>query len=286
MDIRQAFAYSVQNLCRSERSGCGNGEDRLAMKQFELAGVVFDVDVHGAGPPMLYLHPEHYGQLHTPFLNSLAESWTVYAPRHPGFDGRRPPANFRQVSDIAYLYLDLLECLDLDTVVVLGASFGGWVALEMAVRDRARLCALGLIAPLGVKLGGRDDRDFADLSALPDNEAAACLFAGPLPDLGTFSQEELIAVARDRQFLAYYGWKPYLHNPSLVRWLHRVKMPVHLMWGAADGFVAPSLGQGLADLLPDVQLDTLSGAGHYPQIECLDEMVAVLAAGPCASVGG
>lgn len=256
------------------------------MEQFELAGVALEIDVLGAGPPLLYLHPEHYRQCHEPFVARLAESWTVYAPRHPGFDGRRPPADFRQVGDIAYLYLDLLERIGLDSTAVLGASFGGWIALEIAVRDPSRLAAIGLIAPLGVKLGGRDDRDFADLSALPDDEAAACLFAGAPPDLGTFSEEELVAVARDRQFLAYYGWKPYLHNPSLARWLHRVTVPVHLIWGAGDGFVAPALGEGLAERLPNVRLDILNGAGHYPQIESLDETVAALAAGPCAGVRG
>jgi len=256
------------------------------MEKFELAGVSLDVEVLGAGPPLLYLHPEHYGQLHSPFVARLAESWTVYAPRHPGFDGRRPPADFRQVGDIAYLYLDLLGRLGLDSAAVLGASFGGWVALEMAVREPARLAALSLIAPLGVKLGGRDDRDFADLSALPDDKAAGCLFVGTPPDLGTFTEAELIAVARDRQFLAYYGWKPYLHNPSLARWLHRVTAPVHLIWGEADRFVAPGLGEGLASRLLAGRLDLVPGAGHYPQIERLDATIAALATGPCAGVGG
>ena len=155
----------------------------------------------------------------------------------------------------------------------------------MAVRDRARLRALGLIAPLGVKLGGRDDRDFADLSALPDDQAASCLFTGVQPDLGAFSEEELIAVARDRQFLAYFGWKPYLHNPSLALWLHRVTMPVHLIWGAVDGVTALALGEGLVQRLPDARIDIVDGAGHYPQIECLDETIAALAAGPCAGIG-
>ena len=255
------------------------------MEHFEIAGVDLGVDVIGDGPPLLYLHPEHYWQCHKPFVAKLAERWTVYAPRHPGFDGRRPPAEFRKVGDIAYLYHDLLERLDLESVVLLGASFGGWIALEMAVRDRARLRALGLIAPLGVKLGGRDDRDFADLSALPDDQAASCLFTGVQPDLGAFSEEELIAVARDRQFLAYFGWKPYLHNPSLALWLHRVTMPVHLIWGAVDGFTALALGEGLLQRLPDARIDIVDGAGHYPQIECLDETIAALAAGPCAGIG-
>ncbi len=257
------------------------------MERIEVAGITLDVEVLGDGPPLLYLHPEHYRQLQEPFTAKLSAHWKVYAARHPGFDGRHPPTDFRRVDDLAYLYLDLLEQLGLESVVVLGASFGGWIGLEMAVRDSARLKALGLIAPLGVKLSGRDDRDFADLSALPDEDAARALFAGPPPDLGTFSVEELTEVARDRQYLAYFGWKPYLYNPSLARWLHRVTLPTHLLWGAGDGFVSPGYGERLAERIPGARLDILAGAGHYPQIECPDETVAALAAGPCAAkVGG
>lgn len=255
------------------------------MERIELAGIALDMEVMGAGPPLLYLHPEHYASLHAPFVEKLSERWTVHAPRHPGFDGNHPPADFRRVDDIAYLYLDLLDRLGLTGVTMVGASFGGWIALEMAVRDTSRMRALGLIAPLGVKLGGRDDRDFADLSALPDDEAAQTLFAGPPPDLGGFSEDDLIAVARDRQYLAYYGWKPYLHNPSLARWLHRVNRPVHLLWGEADGYVTPEYGARLAARLPDARLDVVSGAGHYLQLEQVEETVALLAAGPCAAAG-
>lgn len=258
----------------------------MRMETIDLAGVQLDLTVQGSGPPMLYLHPEHHVHLHAPFIEALAERWTVYAPRHPGFDGRRPPSDFRRVDDLAYLYLDLLERLGLESVAVLGASFGGWIALEMAVRDSARLNALGLIAPLGVKVGGREQRGFTDLSALPEDAAARCLFAGTPPDMARFSEDEVIAVARDRQYLAYYAWKPYLHNPALARWLHRVTVPTHLLWGAQDGYAAPALGEQLAARIPQTRLDILPGAGHYPQIECPAETVAALAAGPCATATG
>lgn len=251
------------------------------MERIEVAEMSLDIEVQGSGPSLLYLHPEHYAHLHDPFVATLAQRWKVYAPRHPGFDGRPPPRDFRRVDDLVYLYLDLLDQLGLESVAVLGASFGGWIALEMAVRNDARLSALGLIAPLGVKVGGRNDRGFADLSALPDDAAARCLFAGPPPDLGAFSGDQLTAVARDRQYLAYYAWKPYLHNPALARWLHRVTVPVHLLWGDRDGYADPGLGKQLAERMPGARLDILPGAGHYPQIECPDDTVAILGAGPC-----
>ena len=167
------------------------------MKRISVAGIELDIDIRGNGPPMLYLHPEHYHHLHEPFINKLAEHWRVFVPRHPGFDGRWPPSQFQNVGDLSYLYLDLLDQIDLVEVTLLGASFGGWISLEMAVRNTTRLKSLELIAPLGVKLGDREKFDFADLSALPDDEVASALFSETIVDLGKFNETQLLGVAQD-----------------------------------------------------------------------------------------
>ena len=46
------------------------------------------VKVAGSGPPLLYLHPAG-GPMWDPFVESLAEQFTVYAPDHPGTGRRR-----------------------------------------------------------------------------------------------------------------------------------------------------------------------------------------------------
>ena len=50
---------------------------------------------------------------------------------------------------------------------------GGWIALEMCVRCLERIDRLVLIDSVGVKFGGREERDIADIYALPSEEAAA-----------------------------------------------------------------------------------------------------------------
>ena len=253
------------------------------MERIAAAGIELEVEKIGSGPPLLYLHPEHYCHLQKPFIDRLASKWTVYVPHHPGFDGRTPPSDFRRVEDLTYLYLDLIERDGLDGITLLGSSFGGWIAMEMAVRTCTRLKGLCLLAPLGARLGTRSDRDFADLFALSETDAAAALFAEKAPDFSDFSADEMTATARDRQFVAYYGWKPYLHNPSLARWLHRIVVPTQLIWGDKDGFVPLSYGKQLAALIPGATLDVISGTGHYPQLERLDETIATILAGPCGN---
>ena len=173
--------------------------------------------------------------------------------------------------------MDLLDQIDLVEVTLLGASFGGWIGLEMAVRNTTRLKSLELIAPLGIKLGGREKFDFADLSALSDDEVASALFSETFVDLGKFNETQLLGIAQDRQFLAYYAWKPFLHNPSLAHWLHRINVPVQLIWGEHDGYVRTDFGKRLLDCIPDARMNIIKGAGHYPQIEKLEETVSALA---------
>ena len=240
------------------------------METFVIGGTPIEVQTMGSGPPLLYLHSEQFVACVDPFLEMLATRFRVIAPRMPGFGIAAAPSDIRTVDDLAYLHLDLLQKLALQEVTVVGASLGGWVALEMAVRNTARIARLALIGAVGVKFSGREERDFADIFYLPDNEAFPALFADPLkwsPRYAELPVAQVEQFARERQALAYYAWKPYLHNPGLGRWLHRIDVPAIVLWGDKDRFASPDYGRRLASRIPNAEFRIVSGAGHYPQIE-------------------
>jgi pimeloyl-ACP methyl ester carboxylesterase len=66
---------------------------------------------------------------------------------------------------------------------------------------------------------------------------------------------------------ALYGWRPYMHNPGLRQWLHRVRVPTLVLWGEGDGIVATAYGEKLRRSLPHARFELIPRAGHYPQIE-------------------
>jgi len=239
------------------------------MERIELGGMSLEAWTGGNGPPLLFLHGGDYVLQNRPLLDRLAQRFRVVAPRHPGFGSSPRPSWFRTVHDIAYLYLDLIDRLALDRPLVVGSSFGGWVALEMAVREPGRIGRVVLIDALGVKFGGREERDFADIYALPAAEVLRRTFVDPAaaPDYTKMTHAELEDIARDRQATALYGWKPYMHDPALGHWLHRVAAPTLVLWGAEDGIAAPAYGERLAAALPNARLTRIAGAGHYPQVE-------------------
>lgn len=248
------------------------------MARIEIGSIAIDAEITGTGRPLLFLHGGDYFAQNRRFLDRLARRSQVIVPRHPGFGTSPRPPWFRTVGDIAYLYLDLLAQRGLSDVSVVGSSFGGWVALEMAVRDAARIGRLVLIDALGVKFGGREERDIADVFALPADEVVRRCFADAsrAPDFATYSDDQITEVARDREAAALYGWKPYMHNPSLGHWLHRVTAPTLVLWGEADRVASTHHGESLAGAIPGARFRRIADAGHYPQIEHPEAVAAAI----------
>src|SRR2546426_11851242 len=137
-----------------------------------VRSVRLEILERGQGWPILWLHGEEGLDPGAPFLELLAAHGRVLAPSHPGF-GRSPDVgSIDTVDDLSYLYLDLLAERNLRDVVVIGSSFGGWVAAEMAVKCSDRLGRRGLVAPLGIKIGDRVGRQLPAKFTLPTDVGA------------------------------------------------------------------------------------------------------------------
>src|SRR5438105_9659647 len=100
-----------------------------------INGANIELVRRGKGRPILFLHP-HIG-LHgsDAFIARLSEYGEVIVPSHPGYGHSDLPAGMSTLDDMSYLYLDLLDALDLRAVTVVGASFGAWLAAEIATKS-------------------------------------------------------------------------------------------------------------------------------------------------------
>jgi pimeloyl-ACP methyl ester carboxylesterase len=239
-------------------------------RTISLAGTTLELVERGQGPPLLFLHAGEGLAPEGPWLELLSQRFSVIAPWHPGYGNSPLIDGSGSVDDLAYLYLDLAAELRFENAVLVGACFGGWVAAEMMVRSTARFSHLVLVDPLGIKIGGREERDIADMHALPRAEYLKLAWADPAKgeiDFTKLSESELAAIVRGREAFTLYGWKPYMHNPRLKRWLHRIDRPTLLLWGAEDRIVTPAYGEGWRDAILGARLEIIPNAGHFPHWE-------------------
>ena len=234
------------------------------------------VRVAGDGPPLVYLHPAA-GPGWDPFLDALAGHHTVYAPDHPGTGETARDAIHKVPAlwDLVLIYDELLDALGLDSVPLVGASFGGMVACEVAAHRRTAISRLVLLDPIGL---WRDDAPIAQYMTMTPDELPAVLFhdpAGPAAQAALAmpeSTDELAVAMADAVWAmgatGKFVWP--IPDKGLARRLHRVTAPALVVWGEHDRLVSPVYAAEFADRLADARVEIVPGAGHVPQVERLD----------------
>jgi pimeloyl-ACP methyl ester carboxylesterase len=224
----------------------------------------------GQGPALLFLRSEDSLADAPAFIDALARDFDVIIPDHPGFRASDTPDWLKGIGDAAYCYLDFLEELDLDRVHLVGASLGGWIAAEVAVRTCEHIATLNLIAPLGVR---RKGVPFGDIFMwTPEENLRHRLFDQALAEqflaeARAQSQEAATAYLKDRYATARLCWHPRFHNPELERWLPRIVRPLNLIWGDSDKVVPVGIAGTWQQALPQARLSVIERSGHLPQLE-------------------
>jgi pimeloyl-ACP methyl ester carboxylesterase len=228
------------------------------------------------GTAVLVLHSGGGPQTITGLAAALSEHAYVVTPTHPGFNGTPRVPWLDSAADLADAYLDLLEELGLDTVMVIGNSIGGWIASEMALRDiQGRVRSLVLLNANGIRPD--DATQVTDIRGLPPQAIGRLSFYSPAfrPDLATMTDRQRAVMVANQQVLAVYAGADFMFAPKLRRRLHRVTVPALVAWGEEDGIVTADYGRAYAAAFPKGHFTPIAEAGHFPQVE---QPGAVLAA--------
>jgi pimeloyl-ACP methyl ester carboxylesterase len=233
----------------------------------------------GAGSPMVFLHGGGGVGIWLPCMARLARTFDVIAPEHPGFGESDTPAWLDTVGDLANFYLDFLDQLDLRGVHLVGSSLGGWIGAELAVRNSTRLASLTLIGAAGIYVDGveqvdtfltNEEQRIRDLFYDQDL-AEAVIASSERPELED-------AALKNRTISARLGWQPRNHDPHLRKWLHRIKVPTLLVWGADDRLFPREYAFAYQRLISGSKAVILPECGHLPHVEKGDVFAAELEA--------
>lgn len=166
----------------------------------------------------------------------------------------------------------LLDALGVERAIVLGHSFGGAVALELALSAKARVAGLVLVST-----GARLRVHPAILAAM---DAAA--EAGPqsLANLPWLSDTDPALVERVERHVTQVPSKTTVADwhaadafDRMAR-LSEIESPALVVTGSQDALTRPKYARYLAENLKDARLALIEGAGHMLPVENARELSA------------
>ncbi|HEX6526128.1 MAG TPA: alpha/beta hydrolase [Streptosporangiaceae bacterium] len=199
----------------------------------------------------------------------------VIVPVHPGFAGTVRPEYLHSMRGLALTYIHLLDELDLTGVTVIGNSIGGWIAAEMAIHASPRISGVVLADAGGLQV---DDHPAADFFSLTPDQVTEMAYYQPdqfRVDADALPEQAKVAIAGNRAALQAYTMQG-MTDPSLPRQLSSVRVPVLVVWGAADRIYPPQHGEAFAKAVPGARLVVLDKAGHLPQLEAPSALLAAV----------
>ena len=202
----------------------------------------------------------------------------VIAPEHPGAGESQGLEHVEDLWDLVLYYNELLDAFGVERAAVVGHSFGGMVAAELASTSPHRVEKLVLIAPLGL---WRDDHPVPDISGIPPSSLPALVFADPesplvaaLPAPDPTDPDSLFRASNTMASILQFIWP--LPDKGLSKRLYRLQAPTLLVWGAQDRLVDPAYGEDFRDAIAGARLEVVDGAGHMPQLEQAEQTIALI----------
>jgi len=226
----------------------------------------------GVGQPTLYLHGELLPPAWHPWMDDLASGCRLVAPQHPGFGRSTGLEHLDDIVDLAIYYLDFLDTLGLDAVDLIGESFGGMLAAEVAALAPDRVRRLVLVAPHGLWL---DETPTIDVFGVSAAELHQLAWADPesavarqfAPGAGTDEEVRRAWLERMRSLAAAGKFMWPIADKGLRKRIHRITAPTLLLWGEQDQIIPPAYGTLFREKIARSELVVIPDAGHLPLIE-------------------
>ena len=261
------------------------------IRYVDVDGVRLRTSIRGVGRPLLLLTGIGASlDLSAPFEHALnPHGVQTIAADAPGTGASTRYRRPRRMPGLARTFELMLDFLGYEQVDVLGASFGGILAQQLAHQAPRRVRRL-VLAATGAGVAG--------LGGVPGSPRAILALATPRryqsPDYYRRIAGALYGgqARRDPDALLHGSIAPFSESPSLrgyidqlyaisfwtgLPWLWRLPHPTLVLAGDDDPIVPAINGRILASIIPNARLEIIDGAGHLLLLERPIEMAALVA---------
>jgi pimeloyl-ACP methyl ester carboxylesterase len=201
--------------------------------------------------------------------------YRILAPDLPGFGLSPAPETVPTIDRYVTMMENFLDAVVKGSFSLLGHSMGGWITMKYALAHRDRVNHLLLVNTAGIYYQGVDKlRDAFILRSTKDTRALLDLIWVKYPwyfrpftpfifeDLVSRNVPEIVSSVREEDFV----------NSDL----HRMTMPVSVIWGLGDRLISPEALKILEEKLPARRIYTIPGCGHVPQLQAPGKLLSIL----------
>ena len=241
-------------------------------RQF-AAGTV-NAAVAGEGPPLFLFHSLLSDRASfDAIVPELSKIFRVIVPELPGFG--RSQAVTGGLAAVADRMAEMVKhAADGEDAIVLGNGYGGFVALQMAIRH-PKIAAKLVLADCGAAFSEPGREAFRNMAAASKAKGLAAItdvamrrlfapeFQAAHPDLMQDRREAFLRTDPE----VFRAACDALATLDLRPELGQVKVPVLVMVGEHDEATPPPMSHELAASLPQAHLEIIPGCAHVPQLQ-------------------
>lgn len=207
-----------------------------------------------------------------PIAPTLSKYFRVIVPDIIGFGYSDKPTVEYTMDFFIEFFEEFIENMHIHRPIVIGSSFGGYLATEFAIRFSSRVEKLVLAAPAGMMRSSTNVLDQYIMAALyPTYENALRAFMDMAYDPSIVTDDTVRDfINRMRLPNAKYAFMSTLlgirDSPRLLGRLSKIQVPTLLVWGDSDNMIPLQYSKEYNEI-PGSNLVILKDCGHTPFIE-------------------
>lgn len=271
----------------------------MNLRHVSIHGHTVACRIAGEGPVVVLLHGmAANSETWKHIMPALAARFTVVAPDLLGHGASAKPRGEYSISAHANLLRDVLVVLGYERATLVGHSFGGGVAMQVAYQFPERCERLALVCSGGL---GQEVNLLLRTLSLPGAEQLFPFLCSPtLRDAGNRLAARLRRGGLRAAPVVEEIWRSYSsltepdgrraffrtlravvdHNGQAVTATDRLYLtswlPTLIVWGARDAIIPVCHARAARRAMPNSRLEVFDDAGHYPHCDAPERFVEIL----------
>jgi len=237
---------------------------KLSLRGQAVPSVDCRVDLSGEGPPVIFLHGlvginEHWAEV----VEHINDRFRCVMVEVPLLELRAEDCS---VEGVAAMIADFLKRHVGEPAILVGSSFGGHVALRIALYWPDLVRALVLVGSSGLgerRVGEKSPRRSREWM----EETIAELFYDRSKMRAADVDRAHNELSDRRKARRMLRLSRSVFNDHLGTQIGRIKAPTMVLWGREDTVTPPETAVAFAEAIPNAELVWIEQCGHAPMLE-------------------